>query len=142
MGYNSRLDALQAAVLRVKLKYLDEWNEHRRDIAKLYTEALTDNPNILAPTEVDGVKHVYHLYIIQSHLRAQIQEKLLEKGIASGIYYPKPLHLTVPCKGLGYLEGDFPVSEKASQETLAIPIYPDLERDQVKIIIGILNGIR
>jgi len=141
LGYNSRLDAIQAAVLRVKIDYVDKWNKERREIADHYTDNLNPIESLKTPIEKDYAKHVYHLYILQSKDRDHIQEKLNDRKIASGIYYPKPLHLTDPCKALGYMAGDFPVSEKASKETWAIPIYPDLKQDEINRIIESLIEI-
>jgi dTDP-4-amino-4,6-dideoxygalactose transaminase len=140
LGYNSRLDALQAAILRVKLRYLDQWNQRRREIAAVYDQALKEVDWIQAPFTVGDVKHVYHLYILQTEMREQIKARLDKAGIASGVYYPQPLHLTGPCRELGYQEGDFPVSEKASLETLAIPIYPELTEDNLSKIIQIITS--
>ena len=83
----------------------------------------------------------YHLFVIQSQIREKIHKKLKENGVASGIYYPQPIHLTKPCLKLGYQEGDFPIAEKASQEALAIPIYPNLDEDQGKKIIDSINEL-
>lgn len=135
LGYNSRLDALQAAVLRVKLHYLDQWNQRRREIAAIYDEAFAGLDWIQAPSTADDVVPVYHLYILRTEKRDQLKGKLTEAGIASGVYYPQPIHITSPCRELGYQEGDFPVSEKASLETLAIPIYPELTEGQISFII-------
>ena len=135
LGYNSRLDALQAAVLRVKLQYLDAWNQRRREIAAFYDQALEEIEEIQAPYRADDAKHVYHLYIVQTDEREQLKERLTMAGVASGGYYPQALHLTRPCRELGYGEGDFPISEKASLETLAIPIYPELEDRELQRII-------
>lgn len=139
LGYNSRLDALQAAILRVKLNYVDTWNERRREIAQKYHRAFADNPHLRIPVEKGDIRHVYHLYILQSTHRDQLQDQLTASGIASGIYYPQPLHLTKPCSSLGYQEGDFPAAEKASRETLAIPLYPDLTEEDVRRIIAAVN---
>ncbi len=135
LGYNSRLDAIQAAILREKLKYVDVWNDKRREIAHQYTSELSAMPNLQTPFEHDRVKHVYHLYIIQVPNREIVQDKLYKAGIATGIYYPQTIHQSDPCLELGYHQGDFPVSERASLETLAIPIYPNLSNDQIQFII-------
>ena len=139
LGYNSRLDALQAAILRVKLRYLDGWNQRRREIAEIYDQALQSVAGIQSPFIAEGVEHVYHLYVVQTELREQLEKRLVEAGVASGVYYPQPLHLTSPCRELGYNEGDFPVSEKASRETLAFPIYPELTDQQIDRIIEVLS---
>ena len=135
LGYNSRLDTLQAAILRVKLHYLDQWNQRRRAIAALYDQALDKVDWIQAPFIAEDVEPVYHLYIIQTERRDQLKDRLDESGIATGIYYPQPLHLTNPCRELGYKEGDFPLSENASLKTLAIPIYPELKVEDLDRII-------
>ena len=139
LGYNSRLDALQAAVLRVKLKHIDRWNDGRRKVAHTYRNALADFTNLETPFEAPNRKHVYHLYILQMKNRDQVQEKLKEAGIGTSIYYPQPLHLAEPCRELGYTEGDFPVTEKASRETLAIPIYPEMTAAQIEYVIDVVK---
>jgi len=139
LGYNSRLDALQAAILRVKLKHVDRWNDGRRKVAHTYSSALAGIPNIKTPCEASNRKHVYHLYILQIPNRDQVQEQLKEAGIGTSIYYPQPLHLAEPCRELGYAVGDFPVTEKARRETLAIPVYPEMTADQIDLILGIVK---
>ncbi|HEX2996173.1 MAG TPA: DegT/DnrJ/EryC1/StrS family aminotransferase, partial [Anaerolineales bacterium] len=121
VGYNSRHDALQAAILQAKFPHVDAWNERRREIARYYSEQLTPC-GVTVPVECDWGKHVYHLYIIRSDRRAGLQAFLKEKGIASEVYYPLPPHLSLPCRKFGYQEGDFPQAERASQETLALPL--------------------
>jgi dTDP-4-amino-4,6-dideoxygalactose transaminase len=131
LGYNSRLDEIQAAVLRVKLKHLDDWNRRRREIAHRYTELLK---GFKYPAEAPDRTHVYHLYMVAFEDRAEVQIKLKEAGIATEVYYPQPLHLAAPCRSLGYREGEFPVSVKASRELLALPLYPELTNSQVEEI--------
>lgn len=138
LGYNSRLDELQAAILRVKLHYLDAWNEGRREIAGKYRELLADTEVVL-PWEAPYTKHVYHLYIIRVRQRKAVQEHLRSLGIASGIYYPLPLHQVEPYQHLGYGPGAFPEAERAAQETLAIPLYPEITDDQIETIA---SGVR
>ena len=140
LGYNSRLDALQAAILRVKLPHLDKWNEGRRKVAHIYSDALAETPNLQIPYEAPNRTHVYHLYILQVPNRDQVQEKLKEAGIGTSVYYPQPLHLAEPCKALGYKEGDFPVAEKASLETIAIPVYPEMSDEQITYVLQIVKG--
>jgi dTDP-4-amino-4,6-dideoxygalactose transaminase len=133
LGYNSRLDALQAAILQVKLPHVSLWNEKRREIAHRYSEQL-GHLGMTVPVECAWGKHVYHLYIIRSNQRDALQASLKQKGIASEVYYPLPPHLSVPCRKYGYKEGDFPCAEQASRETLALPLYPELtqaQRDEV-----------
>lgn len=134
VGYNSRLDAIQAAILQAKLPHVDSWNEKRRELAQRYNEKLSPL-GITVPIEREWAKHVYHLYIIRSEKRDALQKFLKEKGIASEVYYPIPPHLSEPCKKFGYKEGDFPRAEKASQETLALPLYPELTDSQQDEVI-------
>src|SRR5690606_23089835 len=138
VGYNSRLDAIQAAILQTKLSHVDLWNQKRRELAKRYSEHLAPL-GIVTPVEEEWAKHVYHLYIIRSEKRDALQKFLKEKGIASEVYYPIPPHLSTPCKKFGYKEGDFPHAEKASQETLALPLYPELTEGQQDEVIGAIG---
>jgi dTDP-4-amino-4,6-dideoxygalactose transaminase len=133
VGYNSRLDALQAAILQAKLPFVDAWNERRREIAARYSEHLA--PFVSVPVECEWGRHVYHLYIVRSRRRAELQAFLKEQGIASEVYYPLPPHLSKPCREFGYREGDFPEAERASLETLALPLYPELTTDQQDKVI-------
>jgi dTDP-4-amino-4,6-dideoxygalactose transaminase len=133
VGYNSRLDALQAAILQAKLPFVDAWNERRREIAARYSEHLA--PFVSVPVECEWGRHVYHLYIVRSRRRAELQAFLKEQGIASEVYYPLPPHLSQPCREFGCREGDFPEAERASLETLALPLYPELTTDQQDKVI-------
>jgi dTDP-4-amino-4,6-dideoxygalactose transaminase len=139
LGYNSRLDTLQAAILRVKLGHVDRWNERRRELAAAYNKSLSRLPDLTLPYQALGVKHVYHLYVVRSQIRDELQRHLKQKGIASGVYYPQPLHLSDPCKGLGYQPGDFPHAERASRETLAIPLYPEMTQEQVNRVVAVIR---
>lgn len=135
IGYNTRLDAIQAAILSVKLKEIDSWNAKRREIVELYNEAL-QNSDLVTPVARDYNDHVYHMYILQSENREEVLAKLKEAGIATGVYYPVPLHLQKVYKNLGYKEGDMPVSEYLSHRTFAIPVYPELTKEQIDYIIS------
>lgn len=135
IGYNSRLDAIQAAILNVKIKEIDNWNAKRREIAAVYDEAL-QNSELVTPVTRDYVEPVYHMYVLQSENREEVLEKLKEAGVATGVYYPVPLHLQKCYKNLGYKEGDMPVSEYLSHRTFAIPVYPELTKEQVDYIIS------
>ncbi len=126
-GYNSRLDALQAAILRVKLKYLKDWNEKRRKKAYYYNE-LFSNLDLSVPFEANYGRHAYGLYTIRLKKRNELKQYLESKGISSAIYYPLPLHLQEVYRYLGYKEGDFPQAEKASREVLSLPMYPELDK--------------
>ena len=138
IGYNTRLDAIQAAILKVKIKEIDNWNAKRREIAKVYNEALKDT-DFVTPTCKDDVESVYHMYILQSENREEVLQKLKEANIATGVYYPVPLHLQKVYKNLGYKEGDMPVSEYLSHRTFAIPVYPELTEEQIQYIINNLK---
>ncbi|CCJ34289.1 DegT/DnrJ/EryC1/StrS family aminotransferase [Caloramator australicus] len=133
LGYNSRLDELQAAILNVKFKYLDEWNRKRAEKAEIYNELLKDTSCKL-PVARDYNKHIYHLYIIQHEKRDELIKYLKDNGVATGIYYPVPLHLQNVYKDLGYKEGDLPNAEYASKRTFAIPLYPELTLEQQKYV--------
>lgn len=135
VGYNSRLDAIQAAILQVKIPHVDAWNECRRKLADDYNQNFSAT-GITVPVEKSWGKHVYHLYIIRCQQRTQLQNHLKELGVASEVYYPLPPHLAVPCQKLGYREGDFPHSEKASQETLALPLFPEMTTEQQDQVIS------
>jgi dTDP-4-amino-4,6-dideoxygalactose transaminase len=135
VGYNSRLDAMQAAILQAKLPHLDGWNEKRRELSKRYDEHLAPL-GIVTPVEREWAKHVYHLYVIRTSKRDALQAFLKDKGIASEVYYPLPPHLSAPCKKFGYKEGDFPHAEKAAKKTLALPLYPEMTLTQQDEVIA------
>jgi len=142
LGYNSRLDELQAAVLRVKLRHIDDWNRRRYQHAQTYARLLTEI-GLVPPVEAAERTHVYHLFMVAFAQRDRIQQKLKEAGIASEVYYPQPLHLTEPCRALGGQPGQFPVAEQASHELLALPLYPELEQSQVEeVYYAIKQAIR
>ncbi len=138
-GINSRLDIMQAAVLRVKLKYLDEWSEKRRQNAKLYNELLKES-DVVIPAVLDNTLSVFHLYVIRAHQRDGLQKYLKEKGINTIVHYPLPVHLQLAYRELGYKEGDFPETEKVSQEILSLPIFPELTEEEIKYISQSIMG--
>jgi dTDP-4-amino-4,6-dideoxygalactose transaminase len=140
LGYNSRLDAMQAAILRVKLKYLDAWNARRAEIAREYSKYL-GALGLRVPVEAPDRTHVYHLYMVAFDERDEVQQKLKEAGIASAVYYPQPLHLAEPCREFGTHEGQFPVSEGCSRTLLALPVYPELTGAQIEEVLGAVEGI-
>ena len=140
IGYNSRLDAIQAAILRVKLPHLDKWNLRRREIAKIYDEELIDS-NVITPIVREENDTVYHQYVLQSDNREEMLAKLKEKGIATGVYYPVPLHLQKVYTDLGYKEGDMPVAEYLSHRTFAIPVYPELSEEQIQYIVDSIKNV-
>jgi dTDP-4-amino-4,6-dideoxygalactose transaminase len=130
-GYNGRLDAIQAGILRAKLKHLQEWNEKRREVARRYGELFASlHGHIGLPHEPPWAKAVYHLYVIRVEKRDELQACLAEAGIGAGIHYPIPLHLQMAYRNLGFQQGDFPVSERTAGEVLSLPMYPQLEIDQ------------
>ena len=136
IGYNSRLDAVQAAILKVKLKYVDQWNEQRRDVAHRYNELLSES-KVKTPVEAPYAYHVYHQYTIRASQRDGLKQLLLENGIETSIYYPLPLHLQDAYKCLENKKGSYPESERAGKEVLSLPISPEIsELDQEYIIQG------
>ena len=137
IGYNSRLDELQAAILLVKLRYLNIWNEKRREAAEYYSARL-QNSNLVAQKTIEESKSVYHMYILQSENRETLTQYLKQKDISTGIYYPVPLHLQKAYESLGYKYGDFPASEYLADRTFAIPVYPELTGEQKEYIADTL----
>lgn len=135
VGFNSRLDNLQAAVLSIKLQKLDEWTEKRREIARRYNSALKNI--VVIPKEQDEGKHVYHLYAIRvkQGKRDGLIKVLNENGVESRVYYPIPLHLQECYKELDYKEGSFPEAERAALETLTLPLFPELQKKQQDYVI-------
>ncbi|MGO5275624.1 DegT/DnrJ/EryC1/StrS family aminotransferase [Holdemanella porci] len=138
IGYNSRLDALQAALLRVKLTYLDEFVAGRRKNADLYNEALKDT-EYGKPYEAPYTKHSYYIYALQHDNAQTIMERLQKMGVPCGTYYPVPLHLQGAFASLGYKEGDFPVTEKLAKTTFAIPVFPELSEEERNYIVNALK---
>ena len=138
-GFNSRLDSMQAAILRIKLRHLDEWNDQRRAVAKRYRDGLKDTV-YTAPFEAENVKHVYHQYTIKVPAkRNELKEFLAKKGISSMIYYPVSNHLQEVYKDLGWKKGDLPISEDLQDKVLSLPIYPDLSNENVDLILEALK---
>ncbi len=133
IGGNFRLDGIQGAVLTVKLKYLNQWNEKRRGYAALYDKLLANLPVKTPKIEANNAS-TYHQYTIRAPRRDDLQKYLKEHGVGSMIYYPVPLHLQKCFSFLGYSEGDFPVSEKLSKEVISIPIYPELTESQIEYV--------
>lgn len=140
IGHNSRLDEIQATILRIKLKHLDEYTENRRSISHKYIDALKDT-SLVMPTETEGGKHVFHLFILQSENREEIESKLKEKGIATGTYYKVPMHLQKAFNDLGYKKGDFPNAEYLSERTFAIPLFPEMNDEEREYIINSIKEI-
>ncbi|MCP5005451.1 MAG: DegT/DnrJ/EryC1/StrS family aminotransferase, partial [Planctomycetes bacterium] len=123
-GYNGRIDAIQAGILQVKIRYMTNWNKNRRQLADGYNELLKNINGIRTPYEPEWSKAVYHLYVIRTRKRDELQQHLTRNNIATGLHYPIPLHLQKAYERLGHKEGDFPVSERAASEILSLPMYP------------------
>jgi dTDP-4-amino-4,6-dideoxygalactose transaminase len=139
LGYNSRLDEMQAAILRVKLKHLDAWNARRMEIARAYSKYLSEL-GLQVPVEAPDRTHVYHLYMVAFDQRDAIQGALKEAGIASEVYYPQPLHLAEPSRKYGSGEGQCPVSERCSQTLLALPVYPDMTATEMEEVLSTVES--
>jgi dTDP-4-amino-4,6-dideoxygalactose transaminase len=138
-GTNSRLDELQAAILRVKLKYLDEWNEARRGKARAYHRLLSSFPLIL-PVEKEEARHVYHLYVVRTKKRNRLQAFLRERGIATLIHYPIPIHLQRAYRELGGQRGDLPWTERCSQEVLSLPFFPEMTEAETEEVAAAIRS--
>jgi dTDP-4-amino-4,6-dideoxygalactose transaminase len=134
VGWNARMDGFQGAVLGVKLKYLEDWNNSRRKNAALYRKYLSGVEGVILPEEAAYARHVYHLYPIQVKNRDRILEALAGKEIYCGIHYPVPLHLQKAYSSLGYRSGDYPVAEAISSELLSLPMFPELTEEQIEYV--------
>ena len=144
VGYNSRLDTLQAAVLNTKLPYLDGWNAARRQHAEQYEELLSGvgaNIGLVLPQTASYAESVWHLYVIQVDDRDSMREKLGERGVSTGIHYPIPIHLQVAYQLLGYQRGDFPVTEKAAERILSLPMYAELTPDMIEYVTNTIKSL-
>ena len=137
-GYNGRLDAIQTGILRVKLKHLSEWNEKRRQNAFLYTQHLTLD-TIIPPYEPEWSKAVYHLYIIRTQKRDDLQRYLSENGISTGLHYPVPLHLQNAYRRAELKDGSYPITEKIAREILSLPMFPQLTEEQILYVSEKIN---
>lgn len=135
-GFNGRLDAIQAAILRIKLKYLPDWTEARKQAAKEYTKQLEGVPGIVTPKIADGVESVFHLYVIHTENRDKLQSFLADNGIASGLHYPLPLHLQEAYQHLNYSKGDFPVAERSALKLLSLPMFPEITNEQIEYTVS------
>jgi dTDP-4-amino-4,6-dideoxygalactose transaminase len=134
-GYTGRLDAIQAAVLRLKLRLLVDWNRARRENAAYYTQILTNIPGVTVVEEADYAEAVYHLYVILVDDRDGLQKFLTEKGVGTGLHYPVPLHLQKAYAHMGFKKGDFPVSEKTAERLLSLPMYAELTKPQIEYVV-------
>ena len=139
LGHNFRLEELQAAILRVKLKKLDEWNAKRIAVARAYQKSM-ENPEIILPRESSESEHVYHLFVVRSKQRDELVAHLAARGIKTGIHYPVPIHLQPAFQYLGHSKGDFPVTEKLAGEILSLPMHPYLKDEEIKYVADSLNN--
>jgi dTDP-4-amino-4,6-dideoxygalactose transaminase len=134
-GFNYRMDAIQGAILRIKLRHLEHWTEARRTHARRYSSLLAGSGYLTTPVEASERRHVYHIYAVRSRDRDRLQRVLSAEGIQSGLHYPIPVHLQRAHADLGYQAGDFPVSEAAAQEVLSLPIYSEMTGRQVETVV-------
>jgi dTDP-4-amino-4,6-dideoxygalactose transaminase len=132
-GFNYRMDGIQGAILRVKLKYLAKWTDARRAHAKSYHALLTGS-DVVLPVEMPYSRHVYHVYAVRTANRESLQESLAAKGVQTGIHYPIPVHLQEAHADLGYKRGDFPVSEQAADEILSLPMFPEMTSAHIEAV--------
>ncbi|HAU38270.1 MAG TPA: transcriptional regulator [Phycisphaerales bacterium] len=136
VGGNFRMDSIQGAALSVKMRYIERWTERRRANAERYNELLADVSQVVTPVARPHCRHIYHQYVLRAERRDELQAHLKDRGVASAVYYPLGLHLQDCFKGLGYRKGDFPQTEKACDEVLAMPIYPELTDAQIDYVAG------
>ncbi len=141
IGFNSRLDTVQAAVLIEKLKYLDSWNRSRMEKAKIYDRLLNEVKGVVIPKRVNFGTHVYHVYAIRLKNRNIVQKRLCENGVSAIIHYPIPLHLQKAYKHLGYKRGDFPVAEKVAREIVSLPLFPHMKNNQINFVVDKLKEL-
>jgi dTDP-4-amino-4,6-dideoxygalactose transaminase len=139
LGFNSRLDAIQAVVLSAKLRRLDKWNEARRTAAARYDEMLAEIPGVTLPRTLGGNEHVWHLYVVRVPNRDRVLAELRAAGAEAGIHYPVPVHLTGAYARLGYVAGTFPVAERASREILSLPLFAEITLEQQERVVSVVR---
>jgi dTDP-4-amino-4,6-dideoxygalactose transaminase len=139
-GYNYRMEGIQGAVLRVKLRHLEKWTEARRAAAARYDKLLSD-VDVRTPVQMAYARHVHHIYAIRTRRRAFWQDALGSRGIQTGIHYPTPVHLLPAYADLGYKAGDFPHSEQAANEVLSLPMFPELSASQCEEVAQALREL-
>jgi dTDP-4-amino-4,6-dideoxygalactose transaminase len=137
-GFNYRMDAIQGAILEVKLRHLDAWTDARRAHAASYARWLHDT-TAAVPRAREGVRHVYHAYVVRVPHRDGVRARLADAGVQTGVHYPLPLHLQPAYRDLGYTHGDFPVAERLAGEVLSLPMFPELTEHQIEIVAGIIR---
>lgn len=135
IGYNSRLDTLQAAILNAKLAHLAAWNDARRSAARRYDELLRGAEEVITPQTLPGNEHVWHLYVVRVPRRDRVLQRLRDAGVGAAIHYPVPIHLQEAFRHLGHQPGDFPVAEGVSQEILSLPLYPHITAEQQECVV-------
>jgi len=135
IGWNARMDGIQGAALRVKLKHLDRANEARRAHARFYDEQLAGVEEVILPTQADYARHVYHLYVVRLQDRDRVLQGMADRGISCGIHYPIPVHLQEAYRFLGHGKGSFPVAERCAEEFLSLPMYPELTTTQLEAVV-------
>jgi dTDP-4-amino-4,6-dideoxygalactose transaminase len=140
LGFNSRLDTLQAVVLSAKLRRLDGWNAARRAAAARYDVMLRDFDSVIRPRTLDGNVHVWHLYVVRVPNRDAVLKELHAAGVGAGVHYPVPVHLTEAFAGLGYAEGAFPVAERSAAEIISLPLFPEITADQQEFVVSALRA--
>ena len=140
-AFNYRMDGIQGAILRVKLRHLEAWTERRRQVAEWYAAAL-DPDTVRLPQARPGCRHVYHVYAVRTGDREKLREALDNQGIQTGVHYPIPVHLQPAHADLGYHAGDFPVAEQVAREVLSLPIFPEMTREQVQTVAEAVAGAR
>jgi len=140
-GFNYRMDGIQGAILRVKLRHLEAWTEQRRQVAGWYAAAL-DPESVRLPKARRGCRHVYHVYVVRTDDRDKLRDVLGKQGIQTGTHYPIPVHLQPAHADLGYHAGDFPVAEQAAHEVLSLPIFPEMTREQVQTVAAAVSEAR
>jgi dTDP-4-amino-4,6-dideoxygalactose transaminase len=138
-GWNSRLDELQAAILRVKLRHLADWQSARQSHAAEYTRQFSEIPGVMPPIAPEGYEHAFHQYTIRIEQRDALQRALSDVKIGSAVYYPVPLHLQPLYASLGHKRGDFPHAERAAEEVLSLPMYPELRAEQIARVTGAIS---
>lgn len=138
-GFNSRLDEVQAAILLIKLQHLKEWTEKRNEIAQFYSKNIK-NKSIQLPQIRPGTEHVFHLFVIRTPKRAELKEHLTKNNIGFGVHYEFPIHLQDAYKFLKYKKGDLPESEKAADEVLSLPIFPEITKKELERVVEVLNN--
>lgn len=142
IGWNSRMDGLQGAVLSIKLKYLNGWNESRRNNAMLYNALLSEVTDAITPIEESYTKHVFHIYALRIKNRDELIEKLSEKNIHVGIHYPIPLHLQAAYRNLSKNNGHLPIAEKCANEFISLPMFPELSNEQIVYVTDLIKDAR